>query len=151
MLSHQKHDDCMRELQQEVYRCVSRAALQGTPDLTEPSRGMRHPCGCSASWAYFPSEEPQGREVTNMAKKRLSNGMVWITKVTFPIEELKQIRMAPKSLTRMPRTIPVTLQYSLKIKSYRQANLFPYERLGTTVKILGVQKQGMKNKGSHPS
>ena len=44
-----------------------------------------------------------------MAKRRLSNGMVWVTKVTLPIMEQEQIKAAPKSLTRMSKAIPVTL------------------------------------------
>ena len=44
-----------------------------------------------------------------MAKRRFYNGRVLVMKMTFPIEGQEQVKMMPKSLTRMPRTITINL------------------------------------------
>ena len=82
-----------------------------------------------------------------MDKRRLPNGMVWVTKVTFLFEVQKQVKAAPKSFTRTPRTLPVTLPSPPKIKSYKWVTLSTYERHKITVKSLEVQKQGAVKQG----
>ena len=52
----------MRELQQELSRCMARAGLQSAPSLMGPSRGRRHSQGHSASWTHSPSTKPLARE-----------------------------------------------------------------------------------------
>ena len=55
MLSHHQHNDCMRELCQELNRHMARASLQGTQGtqgalgLMRSSRSRRCSWGCSAS------------------------------------------------------------------------------------------------------
>ena len=98
VLSCKQQDDCMRELWQELNRCMSRAGLQDTPGSPGPSRS-RCSCGCSALWTLQNYEE--GRWPN--AKRRLPDRMVWVTKVTFPIEEQQQVKVAPKDLTTMLR------------------------------------------------
>ena len=69
VLSCWQQDDCMRELQQELNRHMSRAGLQGAPGLAEPSRSRSHSCGCSTWQAHSPSEEPWGREVAKWPRE----------------------------------------------------------------------------------
>ena len=69
MLSCQQQDDCMRELQQELNKCMARAGLQGTPGLAWPSRSRRYSHGHSTLWTHYPSAEPQGREAAKQPKE----------------------------------------------------------------------------------
>ena len=61
MLSHHQYDDCMRELWQELTRCMARASLQGAQgtqgalSLMRTSRSWRYSWGHSASQTQLPS------------------------------------------------------------------------------------------------
>ena len=85
MLSHHQHDDCMRELWQELSQHIARASLQGTSSLRRPSRSRRHSWGCSALQTCSPLQNHE-KECCQMAEGRLSSKMIWITEMTIPIE-----------------------------------------------------------------
>ena len=64
VLSHHQHDDCMRELQQELNRCMVRACLQGELSLTRTSMSRRCSQGHSAlqTWSWVREAAKQPRE-----------------------------------------------------------------------------------------
>ena len=58
-----KQDACMRELCQELARCMARASLQS--ETRSSSRGQRLLCSCSALQTQYPSAGPWGVESAN--------------------------------------------------------------------------------------
>ena len=61
VLPHQWHDECMRELCQELTKHMARASLQGKPGLARPTaRSRRCSNGHSASWAQPPQPGLRG-------------------------------------------------------------------------------------------
>ena len=69
LLSCQQNKDCMRELQQELNKCMARAGLHGAPHLAGSSRSRRCSHGCSASQTQSPSAELQRREAVKWPRK----------------------------------------------------------------------------------
>ena len=75
VLPHQWHDECMRELHQELSKHKARAGLQGEPVLARSTAECRR-CSCnhSASWACSPSARPQVAESTKWSREDPSAG-----------------------------------------------------------------------------
>ena len=58
-----QQDKCMRELHQELARCMARAGLQCETRMARLSlRDQSHSCSCSISWACSPSAGPRGQK-----------------------------------------------------------------------------------------
>ena len=75
MFSHQQHDDCMRELQQEVTQCMARAGLQSATSLTRSSRSRRHSQGCSTLQTHPLQNHRQGKLLNNQEKTPPQDGL----------------------------------------------------------------------------
>ena len=61
ILPHRQQDDCMRELHQELTKCMARDGLQGESGLARSTAsGRRCSHSHSASWACSPSAGPWG-------------------------------------------------------------------------------------------
>ena len=70
VLPSKQPDGCMRELHQELARCMARASLKSEVGAARPSsRGQRHSYSHSISQACSPSAGPQGMEVAKWLKE----------------------------------------------------------------------------------
>ena len=70
VLPHQWHDECIRELCQELAKCMTRAGLQGKLRPARPTaRGGRCSCSHYASWAWSPSAGTQGQSQPSNQEK----------------------------------------------------------------------------------
>ena len=58
VLPHQWHEECMRELHQELTKCMARAGLQNPARATTRSRRCSY--SHSTSWTHSPSPGPWG-------------------------------------------------------------------------------------------
>ena len=66
-----QQDECMRELHQELARCMARADLLGESSLARPTaRGRRCSHNCSISWACIPLSWTSGDRFSQVTKRR---------------------------------------------------------------------------------
>ena len=115
MLSHWQHDDCMRELQQDLNRHMARAGLQGALSLTRTSRSRRCSWGHSASQTWSPSVEPWVMEATKWPREdsptEQSGSQKWWSQLRGRSRSRQHQSLSPEC-QRYPSCHPLALQRS---------------------------------------